>query len=123
MIMLYTAQTMREADPEMRERYNEIAKACLDEILYGGFLTDKALLEGVSSDGSFCDTPSGRTVNPGHSLEAAWFVISEGLLTGNAASVEAGRKIIDTTLPLGWDAEHGGIIAFTDNRLSILNGI
>jgi N-acylglucosamine 2-epimerase len=26
----------------------------------------------------------------------------------------AGKKIIDVTLPLGWDCEHGGIIGFTD---------
>ena len=26
----------------------------------------------------------------------------------------AGKRILDITLPLGWDKEHGGIIAFTD---------
>ena len=114
MIMLSTAQTMRAVDTEYAERYNEIASACLQEILHGGFLTEFALLENVSKDGSFINTPTGRTVNPGHSLEAAWFVMTEGILTNNRDAVEAGKKIIDITLPLGWDKKNGGIIAFTD---------
>ena len=67
MIMLSTAQTMRAVDTEQSERYNKIASDCLDAILSGGFLTDKALLESVSADGKPLDTPSGRIVNPGHS--------------------------------------------------------
>ncbi len=114
MIMLSTAQTMRAIDAEEKERYDEIAKKCLDEILHGGFLTEKALFESVTADGKFSDTPTGRIVNPGHSMEAAWFVMLEGILTDNQEAIEAGKRIIDMTLPLGWDKKHGGIIAFTD---------
>ncbi len=114
MIMLSTAQTMRAIDSEKADRYAAIAKECLDEILYGGFLTDEALFESVSTDGKRVDSPTGRIVNPGHSMEAAWFVMAEGLLTDNREAIEAGKKIIDLTLPLGWDQKNGGIIAFTD---------
>ena len=114
MIMLSTAQTLRAVDVEKKDRYSKIASECLEEILHGGFLTGKALLESVSSDGKAVDTPSGRVVNPGHSMEAAWFVMLEGLLTGNKEAIGTGKKIIDITLPLGWDEKHGGIIAFTD---------
>ena len=47
-------------------------------------------------------------------MEAAWFVMLEGILTDNKEAIEAGRRIIDITLPLGWDKKHSGIIAFTD---------
>ena len=114
MIMLSTAQTMRAVDVAWKDRYAKIAKECLREILYGGFLTDRALLENVSRDGLAVDTPTGRTVNPGHSMEAAWFVMLEGILTDDREAVALGKKIIDITLPLGWDEKHGGIIAFTD---------
>ena len=116
MIMLSTAQTMRAVDTEQAERYNGIAKACLDEILHGGFLTDYALLESVGADGKTVDTPTGRVVNPGHSLEAAWFIMVEGLITGNEEALNAAKHIIDVTYPLGWDNAHGGIIAFTDAK-------
>lgn len=114
MIMLSTAQTMRSMESDRRSEYNEIATKCLNEILEGGFLTKKALLESVSRDGAFIDSPSGRIVNPGHSLEAAWFVMLEGVITGNQAAIEKGREIIDITLPLGLDPKHGGIISFCD---------
>ena len=73
-----------------------------------------ALLEHVSADGKFCDTPTGRTVNPGHSLETAWFVMVEGLLQKNDEALATAKQIIDFTLPFGWDKKHGGIIAFCD---------
>ena len=114
MIMLSTAQVMRSMKTDKESFYNDIAKKCLDEILHGGFLTDKALMESVSKDGKFIDSPTGRIVNPGHSMEAAWFILAEGLQTGNHEAIEVAKKIIDITLPLGWDKEHGGIIAFTD---------
>lgn len=114
MIMLSTAQTMRAADTENRERYSKIAKDCLNEILHGGFLTENALLENVSADGKPVNSPTGRIVNPGHSMEAAWFLMLEGILTENEEAIQAGKRIIDITLPLGWDKKHGGIIAFTD---------
>jgi len=112
MIMLSTAQTMRSVTGE--KIYCDIASSCLDEILDGGFLTQNALLESVSTDGDFVNSPSGRVVNPGHSMEAAWFLMAEGIVSGNTRATEAGRKIIDITWPLGWDKANGGIIAFTD---------
>ncbi len=114
MIMLSTAQTMRSMNDVNKEKYNDICKECLDEILHGGFLTEKALLESVNIDGTFSDTMSGRTVNPGHSMEAAWFVMLEGMITGNQEAIDAGKRIIDITLPLGWDEKNGGLISFTD---------
>lgn len=114
MIMLSTAQTMRSIGGSNADRYNQIAKECLEEILNGGYLKDRALLESVSRRGDFVNSPSGRVVNPGHSLEAAWFVMLEGLLTDNQEVIQKGKDIIDITLPLGWDEKNGGIIAFTD---------
>ncbi len=113
MIMLSTAQEMRSLDGKY-DKYNPIVQECLNEILHGGFLKDNALFESVSTSGEFVDTPNGRIVNPGHSLEAAWFVMSEGLLSGNDEAIALAKKIIDITLPLGIDPQHGGIIAFTD---------
>lgn len=112
MIMLSTAQTMRGVFGE--EKYDLVAKNCVNEILNGGFLTEKALLEGVDADGKFVDSPTGRIVNPGHSLECAWFLMLEGLISGNKEAIAAGKKIVDITWQLGWDEKHGGIIAFTD---------
>lgn len=114
MIMLATAQVMQTMKAEVKEKYAKIAEAFLQEVRFGGFLTEKALLENVDVNGKPVDSPTGRIVNPGHSMEAAWFVMAQGILMNNQEVIECGRHIIDITLPLGWDQKHGGIIAFTD---------
>lgn len=115
MIMLSTAQIMSSVEKE-NEKYKSVRSDMADRVINGGFLNEKsgALLENVSENGDFCNTPTGRLVNPGHSLEAAWFLMYEGCLGKNQSLIEAGKKITDLTMPLGWDKEHGGIIAFTD---------
>lgn len=114
MILLSTAQVMRTLPNTDTALYSRIAAACADEILHGGFLTPYGLLENVSTDGKPLDAPAGRIVNPGHSMEAAWFLMAEGLTVKNSEMLEAGKRIIDLTLPLGYDEKHGGLIAFTD---------
>ena len=109
MILLSTSHVLRKIDPE---KYDSIAKDMTEDILL--HLTDKGLLENVSPDGKAVDTPFGRTVNPGHSLEAAWFLMVEGMLSGDSEILCAAKKIIDFTMPLGLDKKHGGIIAFCD---------
>jgi len=115
MIMLATAHVMESAGINS-EKYSEIAVKMADEVIHGGFMNDEAgaLLESVTADGKFSDTANGRIVNPGHSLEAAWFLMSEGYLRDNDEAFATAKKIIDITMPLGWDKVHGGIIAFTD---------
>ena len=113
MIMLATAQVMRSIDGS-GDKYSKVAKACLNEIMTGGYLTDRALLENVDKEKGFVDSPTGRIVNPGHSLEAAWFIMTEGILTDNQEAINFGKKIIDITIPIGFDKKNGGIIAFTD---------
>ena len=111
MILLNTAQTMASVGINS-DKYNQIAKACADEILHGGYVKPEmgAVLEQVTLDGKFNDAPQTRVVNPGHSLECAWFLMS--LNTDEAINVA--RDIIDFTMEKGVDQKHGGIIAFRD---------
>ena len=115
MIMLSTARVLASCKKN-RKYYNNIAKKLTNEVLHGGYISGEqnALLENVMPDGSFCNTPMGRTVNPGHSLETAWFLMGEGIAAKNDEALDAAKRIIDFTMPLGFDKKHGGIIAFTD---------
>ena len=113
MIMLATSSTMRGMGVNV-EKYSKIAATCADEITSGGFLTEYGLLESVTSEGNFTDTPGGRVINPGHSLECAWFLMDEGKRVGNKKYVDTALEIIEKTAKIGFDKTHGGIIAFTD---------
>lgn len=107
MIMLSTAQVLRKLN---FEKYNKIAKETVTEILK--HMTPKGLLENVGLNGEFVDTPTGRLVNPGHSLEAAWFLMAEGVYQNDSTLLSIGKDIIDASMKLG--LYDGGIIAFCD---------
>ncbi len=107
MIMLATSQELRKINAE---KYDAIAKQMTEEILI--HLTPKGLLENVSPEGEFVNTPVGRTVNPGHSLEAAWFLMYQGILSGDTTLYDKAKEIIDVSMKLGLN--NGGIIAFCD---------
>lgn len=115
MIMMATARSMAECAPNP-EKYNELANKYKEEVINGGYFNRelKVVLESVSEKGEFVNTPSGRVVNPGHSLETAWFLLVEGLVSGDENALKVGKEIIDYTMPIGLDKKHGGIIAFTD---------
>ena len=110
MIMLATSQTMRQVN---KEKYDAIAKEMAKEVIEGGFLTEDALLEHVHVSGKpLFDTPTGRIVNPGHSLEAAWFLMDEATYQNDEEMKKIALKITDFSMKRG--LFDGGIIAFTD---------
>lgn len=76
----------------------------------------EALMEVVAPDGSILDHIDGRTLNPGHAIECAWFIMYEGRLRGDRRLIELGVRILDWMWARGWDREHGGLLYFTDLR-------
>ncbi len=72
------------------------------------------IVENVESDGSLSDTFDGRLVNPGHAIEAMWFMMDLGKRLNRPELIE---KAVETTLTMieyGWDKAYGGIYYFMD---------
>lgn len=77
----------------------------------------EALLETVGPNGEFFDTCSGRTINPGHSIETSWFILAESKRRGWDEHLKRlGVQIFDWSYKWGWDEQYGGIINFRDCR-------
>lgn len=72
------------------------------------------LMEVVAPDGGIIDHFDGRTLNPGHALECAWFILHEGRLRGEKSYIDLGLRILDCMWQRGWDEEHGGLFYFRD---------
>jgi len=72
------------------------------------------ILENVYEDGSFCDSFEGRLLNPGHAIEAMWFIMDLGVRRNDPKLVEKATEISLKTLKHGWDQKHGGIFYFLD---------
>lgn len=72
------------------------------------------ILENVNPDGSFSDSFEGRLINPGHTIEAMWFIMDLADRLKNEALMQKAVKILLNALQYGWDREHGGIFYFLD---------
>jgi N-acylglucosamine 2-epimerase len=117
MILIVTAQELRKAAPDEPLCDEWIARS-VDEI-ERDFLKPEfeALLENVGTDGRFLDHFDGRLLNPGHAIEAAWFILDEARHRGGDRRLEQlGTTILDWMWRRGWDEEHGGILYFRDVR-------
>jgi len=114
MIGIATAQELRKnLDDDSYTIYidrwiDEISKDFLNEE-YG------AVMETVGPKGEFIDHFDGRTLNPGHAIEGAWFILQEAKIRGNDPDlIKLGTKMLDWMWEIGWDKEFGGIYYFRD---------
>lgn len=76
----------------------------------------QAVMEQVAPDGSVLDHFDGRTLNPGHAIECAWFILHEGQWRGDRRLIQLGSTILDWMWARGWDEEFGGLFYFRDLR-------
>ena len=75
------------------------------------------MLENVSSvDGAPVDCFEGREINPGHDLEALWFMMNLGVRRDDKALIEKCVEISLNVIERGWDKEFGGIYYFLDAK-------
>lgn len=111
MILACSCQHMMDIDDD--PLYKKIFDYCLNEV-FSNFMNyeKKALLETIYSNGDFLDTPEGRTINPGHCMESAWFALEESRRVNDPDLMKKGLTVLDWALEWGWDDEFGGIIYF-----------
>ena len=114
MILINTAARIREAIPavELDEQISLSIETLQRYFIHPEF---EALLETVGPNGEFIDTIIGRTINPGHCIETAWFLLEEAKYRGGDPQLtEMAVKILDWSWKWGWDKEYGGLINFRD---------
>lgn len=114
MIMLYTAQQLRDNIGDLRcDTWIDIWIA---EIAHDFVKQDiRCVMEQVSPDGNIIDHIDGRTLNPGHAIEGAWFILHEAIHRNNDQRlIELGCNMLDYMWERGWDKEFGGMFSFRD---------
>lgn len=114
MIMINTAQQLRETIGDAR--CDGYINQWIQEIKQD-FVKDniRCVMEQVDLEGNIIDHIDGRTLNPGHAIEGAWFILHEAVYRNNDAELIAlGCRMIDYMWERGWDKQHGGILYFRD---------
>lgn len=114
MIMMNTAHQLRATIGD--ERCDEWIAKWIDDIEQNFVKHDiRCVMEQVAPDGSIIDHIDGRTLNPGHAIECAWFIMQEAMHRGNDQRlIKLGCDMLDYMWERGWDEKHGGILYFKD---------
>jgi N-acylglucosamine 2-epimerase len=114
MIMMNTAQQLRETigDPGCDEWIEKWIREIETDFVKNDI---KCVMEQVAPDGNIIDHIDGRTLNPGHAIEGAWFILHEAKYRNNDPHlIDLGCRMLDYMWERGWDKEFGGILYFRD---------
>lgn len=115
MVLVSSAQTLRRANPANQAYYDKVIKDVIGDMLNLHYKEDlHCVLENVRLDGSILDNPTGRTINPGHTIENSWFLMNYANETGDKELLDKALNMLQWSLELGWDKEHGGVVYFVD---------
>ena len=114
MIMINTAQQIRETIGD--ERCDAYIQKWIEEIRTDFVKDDiRCVMEQVAPNGDIIDHIDGRTLNPGHAIEGAWFILHEAKYRNHDPElIDLGCRMLDYMWERGWDKEHGGILYFRD---------
>lgn len=113
MITINTAQQLR--DSIALPNANAWIERSIDTIRRYHVHEDiECVMETVGEDGQRSNHFDGRTLNPGHAIEGAWFVMWEGHLRGRQELIRLGCRMLDWMWRRGWDDQYGGILYFVD---------
>jgi len=98
-----------------KELVEDTIENCLHEVLEVFYNQKTGLIfENVKPDGSFSDSFEGRLLNPGHAIEAMWFIMDLSVRLKRPELAQKAVEIMLRTIEYGWDNEFGGIFYFMD---------
>jgi len=97
------------------DEVDKAVKPLIREVMEVFYQKDYSLiLEHVAPDGSFCDCFEGRTINPGHTNEAMWFIMDVAERYNNRELIQKATEILLCSIEYGWDEKYGGVFYFRD---------
>lgn len=119
MILLKTAQIMRNYDKIRINMYNEDIDYAIKQIINNHYSEkEKSVFEFVSLIPHENKSPRDRLINPGHAIEAAWFLLDEYLENPKKYPelLLISENIVNWMVEKGWDQQFGGLLSFVDSE-------
>ncbi|XP_076132713.1 N-acylglucosamine 2-epimerase [Alosa pseudoharengus] len=115
MMLLCLVNQLSEGRPATAQKYREVGDWSVQQILQHVQRDGTAILENVSPEGKELPGCQGRLQNPGHALEAGWFLLQYAQeRSDNQLQRTAVDKFMEVPFLSGWDKEHGGLFYFLD---------
>ena len=97
-----------------RDDYDAIERDCVRRVMLHFDRERRLVREHVAPDGGLIDAPEGRLLNPGHVVEAAWFLAEYARRIDDEQLAQDAFAMMEGALDVGWDSEHGGLYYFLD---------
>jgi len=90
---------------------------CVKTVMHDFYnVEQKLIFENITPNGSFSDSFEGRLINPGHGIEAMWFIMDIATRRNDNALIDKAVERVLQLLDFGWDNEFGGIYYFLDAK-------
>lgn len=90
-------------------------ETCIHEVMDIFYRPELGLIvEHIGVDGKLKDNFDGRLLNPGHAIEAMWFIMDLGVRLQRQDLIEKAVDIALKEVEYGWDKEFDGIFYFMD---------
>lgn len=100
-----------------KETVDNLTEEVLHEVMEVFYRKETGLIqENINKDGSLSNSFEGRLINPGHGIEAMWFIMDIAERLNDQKLIEKATAIALQTIEFGWDKEHGGIFYFLDSE-------
>jgi N-acylglucosamine 2-epimerase len=97
------------------EKVNELLPEVVNQVMNVFYRPEFGLiLENIGIDNNPIDSFEGRLLNPGHAIEAMWFIMDIGNRINDHGLVKRAKGIMLNTLKYAWDDKHGGLFYFMD---------
>ncbi|PMB10885.1 N-acylglucosamine 2-epimerase [Fischerella thermalis CCMEE 5205] len=97
------------------EILENVLAATVQEVMTDFLDPEKGLMyESVASDGSHIDCFEGRLINPGHGIEAMWFIMDIARRQNDTKTINQAVDVVLNILNFAWDDEYGGLYYFMD---------
>lgn len=95
----------------------KIYENCIHQILDKHYNQETGLIhEHIAENGGFLDTYEGRLLNPGHGIEAMWFLMDIAIRLDRPELITQCTDICLDILDYSWDKNFGGIFYFMDYK-------
>ncbi len=95
----------------------ETIDTCIHEVMDNFYRPDLGIVvENITDGNELSDTFEGRLLNPGHAIEAMWFIMDLGQRLGKPDLIAKAAKIAVDMVEYGWDPVYGGIYYYLDRK-------
>jgi len=99
------------------EFLNKTIDTCIHEVMEVFYRPELGLVvENLTMDNKLSDTFEGRLLNPGHAIEAMWFIMDLGERLKRPDLIKTAASIAVKMVEYGWDKQYGGIFYFLDRK-------